>query len=130
MDGAGVVVLVVFILIIVAAIAYRVGYLWAQVEFLNPSHRLEGRWRMLPMEAPLPRWRRVAGWAAYTFSALLLCLFLAIAYWYAFRWGWTHLMAAWILWFSIFLGVLWLAEWCWKPSPEAQGGASAEHEHP
>ena len=128
MDGAGVVVLVVFILIIVAAIAYRVGYLWAQVEF--SSHRLEARWRMLPMEAPLPRWRRVAGWAAYAFSALLLCLFLAIAYWYAFRWGWTHLMAAWILWFSIFLGVLWLAEWCWKPSPEAQGGASVEHEHP
>ena len=80
MDGAGVVVLVVFILIIVAVIAYRVGYMWSQVEFLDPSHRLHAKWRMLPMEAPLPRWRRVAGWVAYVFSALLLCLFLALAY--------------------------------------------------
>ena len=127
MDGAGLVALVVFILIIVAAIAYRVGYLWAQVEFLDPSHRLEAKWRILPMDVPLPRWRRVAGWVAYVFSALLLCLFLALAYWYAYSWGWTHLMAAWILWFAIFLGVLWLAEWCWKPSREPQGGASEEH---
>jgi hypothetical protein len=41
MDGAGVVVLVVFILVIVAVIAYRVGYLWAQVEFLNQSQMIE-----------------------------------------------------------------------------------------
>jgi hypothetical protein len=124
MDGAGVVALVVFILIIVAVIAYRVGYLWAQVEFLDPSHRLAAKWRIQPMEAPLTRWRRVGGWAAYVFSGFLLCLFLALAYWYAHAWGWTYLMAVWILWFAIFLGVLWLAEWCWKPSREAQGGAS------
>ena len=72
MDGAGVVILVVFIPIIVAVIAYRAGYLWAQVEFLDPSHRLEAKWRILPMEAPLPRWRRGAGWVAYVLSALLL----------------------------------------------------------
>jgi hypothetical protein len=36
------------------------------------------------------------------------------------------LMAAWILWFAIFLGGIWLAEWCWKPSREAQTGASEE----
>jgi hypothetical protein len=57
-------------------------------------------------------------------SALSLCLFLVVAYVYAYRWGWTYLTAAWIVWFGIFLGVLWLAEWCWKPSREAQGGAS------
>ena len=123
MDGAGVVVVLgVLILIIVAVIAYRVGYLRAQ----DVSHRLEAEWRRLPMEAPLPRWRRAAGWAAYVSSALSLCLFLVVAYVYAYRWGWTYLTAAWILWFGIFLGVLWLAEWCWKPSREAQGGASDE----
>ena len=125
MDVEGVVVLVLFIVIIVAVIAYRVGYLWAQVEYLNQSQRI-GKWSMRPMEAPIPRWRRVAGWAAYMFSALLLCLFLALAYRYARGWGWTYLMAAWILWFAIFLGVIWLAEWCWKPSREAQTGASEE----
>ena len=67
------------------------------------------------MGAPISRWRRVAGWAAYMFSALLFCLFLALAYRYARGWGWTYLMAAWILWFAIFLGGIWLAEWCWKP---------------
>jgi hypothetical protein len=115
MDVEGVVVLVVFIVIIVAVIAYRVGYLWAQVEFLSHSQMIEAKWAMLPMETPIPRWRRVAGWAAYMFSALLLCLFLALAYWYAYSWGWTYLMAVWILWFAIFLGGIWLAEWCWKP---------------
>jgi hypothetical protein len=120
MDGTGVVVLVVFILVIVAVIAYRVGYLWAQVEFLNQSQMIEAKWSMLPMKAPmLPRWRRVAGWAAYMFSALLLCLFLALAYRYAKGWGWTFLMAAWGLWFAIFLGGIWLAEWCWKPGRDA-----------
>ena len=124
MDGAGVVVVLgVFILIIVAVIAYRVGYLRAQVV----SHRLKAQWRRLPMEAPLPPWRRVAGWVAYVFSGLFLCLFLALAYVNAYRWGWTYLTAAWIVWFGIFLGVLWLAEWCWEPS---QGGGSAEEEHP
>jgi hypothetical protein len=60
------------------------------------------------------------------FSALLLCLFLALAYWHAYSWGWTYLMAVWILWFAIFRGGIWVAEWCWKPSREAQTGASAE----
>ena len=42
MDGAGVVVVLgVLILIIVAVIAYRVGYLRAQ----DVSHRLEAEWR-------------------------------------------------------------------------------------
>ena len=127
MDGAGVVVVLgVFILIIVAVIAYRVGHLRAQVV----SYRLEAEWRRLPMEAPLPAWRRVAGWVAYVSAALFLCLFLALAYVNAYRWGWTYLTAAWILWFGIFLGVLWLAEWCWKPSRPAQGGASEKEEHP
>ncbi len=129
MDGAGVVVLVVFILVIVAAVAYRVGYLWSQVEFLNRSLMIDAKWRMRPMEAPmLPRWRLVAGWATYTFSALLLCLFLALAYRYASSWGWTYLIAAWLLWFAIFLGVIWVAEWCWKPSREAPDAAPAEED--
>ena len=29
-------------------------------------------------------------------------------------------MAAWVLWFAIFLGGIGLAEWCWKPSREAR----------
>ena len=126
MDVEGVVVLVVFIVIIVAVIAYRVGYLWAQVEYLSMNQMIATKWSMRPMGAPIPRWRRVAGWAAYMFSALLLCLFLALAYRYARGWGWTYLMAAWILWFAIFLGGIGLAEWCWKPSREAQTGASEE----
>lgn len=129
MDGAGAVVLVVFILVIVAAVAYRVGYLWSQVEFLNRSLMIETKWRMRPMEAPmLPRWRRVAGWAAYTVSALLLCLFLVLAYWHAPSWGWTYLIAAWTLWFALFLAVIWVAEWCWKPSRETPHPAPAEED--
>jgi Na+/melibiose symporter-like transporter len=89
---------------------------------------IEAKWSMLPMKAPmLPRWRRVAGWVAYMFSALLLCLFLALVYRYAKAWGWTFLMAAWILWFAIFLGVIWLAEWCWKPAERPKNGASKEN---
>ena len=129
MDGAGVVLLlVIFTLAVVAVIAYRVGFLRGEAQFLNQRQTIEAKWNELPMEpALLPRWRRVAGWAAYMFSALLLCLFLALAYRYAHGWGWTYLVAAWILWFVIFLGAIWLAEWCWKPSREAQGGASEEH---
>jgi len=115
--------------LIVAVVAYRVGYLWAQVEFLSHGQMIQAKWRMLPMEARmLPRWRRLAGWAAYLFSALLLCLFLALAYWHAHSWGWAYLMAAWMLWFAVFLGVLWLAEWCWKPSGEAPGPARVEED--
>jgi hypothetical protein len=123
MDVEGVVVLGVFILIIVVVIAYRVGYVWAQVEYLNQSQRA-AKWSMRPMEAPIPRWRRVAGWAAYMFSTVWLCLFLALAYRHAHGWGWTDLLAAWILWFAIFLGGIGLAEWCWKPRRAA--GASEE----
>jgi hypothetical protein len=130
MDGANLAVLVVFILIIVAAVAYRVGYLWAQVEFLNRSLMIDAKWRMQPMPASsmLPRWRRVVGWAAYTCSALLLCLFLALAYWHAHGWGWTFLISAWILWFALFLGVLWVAEWCWKLSREAPHAPTVEED--
>jgi len=127
MDVAGVVALVVFVLIIVAVIAYRVGYMWSKVESQNRDQVLEAEWRMLPTDAPmLPRWRRVAGWVAYILSALWLCLFLALAYWYAYSWGWIYLMVVWILWFAIFLGVIGLAEWCWKPSRTAQANANEE----
>jgi Na+/melibiose symporter-like transporter len=75
----------------------------------------------------VPRWRRVAGWVAYMLSALWLGIFLAGAYWHAHSWGWTYLMAAWLLWFAIFLVGIWLAEWCWKPSREMQASAGEEH---
>jgi len=29
-------------------------------------------------------------------------------------------MAAWVLWFALFMGGIWLAEWCWKPYRETQ----------
>ena len=79
-----------------------------------------GEWNALHMKSVLPRWRRVAGWAAYVFSGMLLCLFLALAYRYAQGWGWTFLMAAWVVWFATFLGGIGLAEWCWKPDRETQ----------
>jgi hypothetical protein len=125
MDVEGVVVLAVFIVIIVAVIAYRVGYLWGQAELLERGRLSAAEWNAMRTMSVLPRWRRVAGWAAYMFSALWLCLFLALAYRHAHGWGWTDLLAAWILWFAIFLGGIWLAEWCWKPSRAA--GASEEH---
>lgn len=128
MDAAGVVAVVVFLLLIVAVIAYRVGYLWAQVEHLNQSLRMEAKWRMAPMTAQIPRWRRVAGWAAYMFAALLLGLFLTLAYWQASGWGWTYLMAVWMLWFAIFLGVIWLAEWCWKSRRETSATTPIEED--
>src|SRR5258706_13104487 len=67
------------------------------------------------MKLVLPRRRRVAGWAAYVFSGMLFCVFLVLAYRYARVWGWTFLMAAWVVWFATFLGGIGLAEWCWKP---------------
>lgn len=70
------------------------------------------------MKSVLPRWRRAAGWAAYVFSGMLLCFFLALAYRYARGWGWTILIAAWVVWFATFLGGIGLAEWCWKPDGE------------
>ena len=79
-----------------------------------------GEWNALRMKSVLPRWRRVAGWAAYVFSGMLLCFFLALAYRYAKGWRWTFLIAAWVVWFATFLGGIGLAEWCWKPDRETQ----------
>jgi hypothetical protein len=64
----------------------------------------------------------VAGWAAYGFAGLLNCLFLSLAFLYAKRWGWAVSLAAWALWFALFIGAIWLGEWCWQPYREAQGG--------
>ena len=114
------VVLALFALVVVAVIAYRAGYLRGQAELLRQGQRTEAEWNARLMKSVLPRWRRVAGWAAYVFSGLLLCLFLFLAFRYAQGWGWTLLIAAWVLWFAIFMGGIWVAEWCWKPYREAQ----------
>ena len=74
----------------------------------------------LRMTAVLPRWRRLTG-SAYGFAGLLNCLFLTLAFLYAKRWGWAVSLAAWVLWFAIFVGAIWFAEWCWQPYREAQG---------
>jgi hypothetical protein len=108
------VLLALFALVGVAVIAYRVGYLRGQAGLLREGQPTEAEW------TARPRWRRVAGWAAYVFSGLLLCAFLALAYRYAQGRQWTLLMAAWMLWFAIFLAGIWLAEWCWKPDRETQ----------
>jgi hypothetical protein len=121
------VVLALWTLAVVAVIGYRVGYLRGQAELLERGRLPEAEWNALRMKSELPRWRRVAGWAAYGVSGLLLCLFLALAYRYAQGWVWSYLVAVWGLWFAIFLGAIWLAEWCWKPSREAQTGASEGH---
>jgi sterol desaturase/sphingolipid hydroxylase (fatty acid hydroxylase superfamily) len=114
-------------LVVVAISAYRAGYLWGQAELLRQGQPTEAEWNALRMNSVLPRWRRVAGWVAYGFSGLLLCLFLALAYRYAQGWTWSYLLTVWTLWFAIFLGGIWFAEWCWKPSREGQTGASEEH---
>ena len=108
-------VLALWTLAVVAVIGYRVGYLRGQAELLERGRLTAAEWNVLRMKSVLPRWRRVAGWVAYVFSGLLLCLFLFLAFQYAKGWGWTFLMAAWALWFAIFLGGIGLAEWCWKP---------------
>ena len=113
-------VLVLVALVVVALVAYRGGYLRGQAELLRQRVPTEAERNALRITSALPRWRQVAGWTAYVFSGLLLCLFLALAYRYAKGWGWTLLMAAWVLWFAIFMGGVWLAEWCWKPYREAQ----------
>jgi hypothetical protein len=104
----------------VALVAYRGGYLRGQAELLRQRLPTEAERNALRITSALPRWRQVAGWTAYAFSGLLLCLFLALAYRYAKGWRWTLLMAAWVLWFAIFMGGVWLAEWCWTPYREAQ----------
>jgi hypothetical protein len=105
----------------VAVIAYRVGYVRGQDELLErpPSSAAE---RNEPgIAAVLPRWRRLTGWAAYGFAGLLNCLFLVLSFLYAKRWGWAVSLAAWALWFALFIGAIWLGEWCWQPYREAQG---------
>ena len=116
MNVTGVVVWAFFALVVVAVVAYRVGYMRGQAELLRQWQPTEAELNALRMKSVLPRWRRVAGWTAYVFSGLLLCLFLFLAFRYAQGWGW----AFWVLWFAIFMGGLWLAEWCWKPYREAQ----------
>jgi hypothetical protein len=114
------VVLVIFALVVVAVIAYRAGYVQGQDE-LNQWHgstAAEGE--ALCMTPVLPRWRRLTGWAAYGFAGLLNCLFLGLGFLYFKRWGWAVALAAWVFWFALFVGVIWLAEWCWRPSREAQ----------
>lgn len=114
------VVLALFALVVVAVIAYRAGYLRAEAELLRQRHPTETERNALRVKSVLPRWRRVAGWAACTGSGLLLCLFLFLAFHHARRWGWAGWMAAWVLWFAVFMGGIWLAEWCWKPYRETQ----------
>jgi hypothetical protein len=114
------VVLARFALVVVAVIAYRAGYLRAEAELLRQRHPTETERNALRVKSVPPRWRRVAGWAAYTGSELLLCLFLFLAFHHARRWGWARSMAAWVLWFALFMGGIWLAEWCWKPYRETQ----------
>jgi hypothetical protein len=101
------VVLVLLALIAVAIIAYRAGYLRAQEEALR-------------IAAVLPRWRRVGAVAAYGLAGLLTCLFLGLAFLYAKRWGWAVSLAAWAIWFALFIGTIWLAEWCWQPYRASQ----------
>jgi hypothetical protein len=101
------VVLVLLALIAVAIIAYRAGYLRAQEEALR-------------IAAVIPRWRRVGAVAAYGLAGLLTCLFLGLAFLYAKRWGWAVSLAAWAIWFALFIGAIWLAEWCWQPYRASQ----------
>lgn len=121
-------VLALFALVVVAVMAFRAGYLRGQTQVLHRGQPIEAEGNALRMEPVLPRWRRVAGWAAYVLSGLLLCLFLFLAFQYARGWGWAFLMAVWGLWFAIFLGGIGLAEWCWKPraAERRENGARTE----
>jgi hypothetical protein len=108
------VVLVLFALVSVAVMAYRAGYVRGQDELPRQDQPAEA-------ERPvLPRWHRVAGLAAYGLAGLLNCLFLGLAFLYAKRWGWAVSLAAWALWFALFIGAIWLGEWCWQPYRAAQ----------
>jgi hypothetical protein len=119
MNVAGV-VLVLFALVVVAVIGYRVGYVRGQDELLEGPPSTAAERNEPGTTAVLPRWRRLTGWAAYGFAGLLSCLFLVLAFLYAKRWGWAVALAAWMLWFAIFVGAIWLAERCWQPYREAQ----------
>ena len=114
------VALALFVLVAVAVMAYRAGYLQGQAELLHWDQSTEAERNARRRTFVLRRWRLVAGWAAYGFAGLLLCLFLALAFQYAKRWGWAVLMAAWVLWFALFVGAVWFAGWCWQPYREAQ----------
>lgn len=114
------VILALVALVVVAVMGYRAGYLRGRAELLLQVGPTEAEWNESRMNSVLSGWRRGAGWVAYVFSGLLLCLFVALAYQYAQGWGWSFLLAAWVLWFAIFLGGIWLAEWCWKPRREAR----------
>jgi hypothetical protein len=92
------VVLVLLALVVVAVMAYRAGYVRGQDELLQWHRSTAAERNALRMTAVLPRWRRLTGWAAYGFAGLLNCLFLALAFLYAKRWGWAVVLAAWVLW--------------------------------
>jgi hypothetical protein len=113
-------ILALFALVVVVVMAYRAGYVRGQAELLRQSQPTEAAWNALRMTAVLPWWRQVAGWAAYAWSGLLVCLFLFLAFRYARGWGWPGLLMAWVLWLIIFMDGIWLAEWCWRPYREAQ----------
>src|SRR6202158_3698584 len=108
------VVLVLVALVSVAVMAYRAGYVRGQDELPRQGQPAEAECSVLQ------RWRRVAGLAAYGFAGLLNCLFLGLAFLYAKRWGWAVSLAAWALWFALFIGAIWLGEWCWQPYRAAQ----------
>lgn len=118
--------LVLLALVVVAVMAYRAGYLRGQDELLDWNRSTEAARNALRMTAVLPRWRRLAGWAAYGVAGLLSCLFLGLAFLYAKRWGWAILLAAWALWFALFVGAIWFAERCWQPYRAAQDRLRAE----
>jgi hypothetical protein len=112
--------LVLLALVVVAVMAYRAGYVRGQDELLYWHRSIAAERNALRMTGVLPRWRRLAGWAAYGFAGLLNCLFLSLAFLYAKRWGWAVSLAAWALWFALFIGAIWLGEWCWQPYRAAQ----------
>ena len=94
------VVLVLLALIVVAVMAYRAGYVRGQDELLQWHRSMAAERNALRLTVVLPRWRRLSGWAAYGFAGLLNCLFLALAFLYAKRWGWAVVLAAWALCFA------------------------------
>ena len=112
--------LVLLALVAVAVIAYRAGYLRGQDELLQWYRAIAAERNALHIAAVLPRWRRVGALAAYGFAGLLTCLFLGLAFLYAKRWGWAVSLATWALWFALFIGAIWLAEWCWQPYRASQ----------
>lgn len=118
--------LVLLALVVVAVMAYRAGYVRGQDELLYWHRSIAAERNALRMTGVLPRWRRLAGWAAYGFAGLLNCLFLSLAFLYAKRWGWAILLAAWALWFALFVGAIWFAERCWQPYRAAQDRLRAE----